>query len=1239
MSQFRTVDDRIIKHLDFKGAQLIPQTHLPFLSFTRNAPANAGSVIVKLQNFLTEEVPESEWKQVDLSGIPRDFEVSATVKRAAGKRHVITTILPLRRVGTRVERLTTFDLDYTYIKGSEATRGGERDNQWVTNSILSGGEWFKIATGEDGIFKVTHSFLKECGFDVSAINSSQIRVYGTGGGALSMNNADPRPDDLQEIPLYLQDGNDGIFDAGDFFLFYGEDQVRWLRETAGYKHEVNPYADSVYYFITTTGGTGVAKRIVTESSAGTANVQVTTYDFYNYHEQNTVNLIKSGRDWYGEELGAVGSMDFGFSVPEVDKATPATVRTRFAVRSVSIKGPSITLSVPMQGAKSGPVILESVPSSYASQFAQGGKAEVSFSPVGTNFQTKLSFDNAANREAQAWIDYIEINARRTLRFLDPFMGFRDSRSVGAGNIGQFILDPAGYEISVWDVTDRFNVRQMTLGGNVANGYSFTANCDSLKEFVAFSESAYKTPTRIGWVVNQNLHGLQDIEYVVVTHPLFMSYAEQMAELHQSVDNYTTAVVTVDQIYNEFSGGAQDITAIKEFMRMLYKRAENGGRPPKYLLLLGDASYDYKNRVSGNSNFVPSYQTSESLLPTASVVSDDYYGLLDDDEGDSVSDLLDIATGRLPARSKSEAQKMVNKILHYTKQPSTLGDWRNWVALVADDADPSDRFMFMTQSNTIAESIDSLNPSSNVQKIYMDAYKQVSGSGGERYPDASDAIDERLRKGALVIYYIGHGGELGWAHERVLEVSAINKWENLNNQPLFLTATCEFTRFDDPLRTSAGEYVMLNPNGGGVALLTTTRAVYSGPNFALTQSFTKHAFTLVNGQRPHLGDIAMMTKLDNASDNSAGLNSRCFTLIGDPAMRLAFPMQDVRVSSMPDTLKALEKVKVSGYVSDHDGNVISDFNGLVYPTLFDKVSTQQTLNNDGQGVMMYEERRNILFRGKASVKNGEFEFEFVVPKDIDRAYDEGKLSFYAHNGVYDAGGQYSGYMIGGLSDNPVVDDAGPDADLYMNNTKFVFGGITDENPDLYAELRDSSGINMVGSGIGHDITAVLDGKTSHTIVLNDYYEADVDSYQSGKVRYPFSELEEGKHSLKLQVWDVNNNPSDAYTEFIVASSEELALEHVLNYPNPFTTNTDFFFEHNKPGLNLDVKLEVFTVSGKLVKTIDGVYGSDGYRVGPINWNGRDEYGDVIGKGVYLYRLSVKTPVGDQAEKYERLVILK
>jgi len=498
-------------------------------------------------------------------------------------------------------------------------------------------------------------------------------------------------------------------------------------------------------------------------------------------------------------------------------------------------------------------------------------------------------------------------------------------------------------------------------------------------------------------------------------------------------------------------------------------------------------------------------------------------------------------------------------------------------------------------------------------------------------------------------YIGHGGELGWAHERVLEVEDINGWTNFKHMPAFLTATCEFSRPDDPGRTSAGELVILNPNGGGICLFTTTRLAFSGSNFSLAQRFFDHFFEPINGSMPTCGEIFEQTKIDYTDRYT-----RNFVLLGDPAVRLVYPQYDVVTNTVnthqltlnSDTLSALSKITITGEVRNKSGAKMTGFNGVVYPTIYDKWATFTTIGNDlnaTEGGTSYpapfDMQKNVLYKGKAQIKNGDFTFTFVVPKDISYQYGNGKISYYAHNGQSDANGYSNEIVVGGLNPSAGTDNTGPQVNLYMNDDKFVFGGLTDENPVLYAEVSDSNGINTAGTGIGHDITSIIDEDNGKISILNDYYESDMDSYQAGKVRYPYSSLNPGRHSLSFKVWDVYNNSSEARTEFIVAETAELALEHVLNYPNPFSTHTTFMFEHNRPYQQLSAQVQIFTVSGKLIKTLNEIVTTEGYRSDDIEWDGLDDYGDRIGRGVYVYKLKVKDFNGSSTEKFEKLVILR
>ena len=892
------------------------------------------------------------------------------------------------------------------------------------------------------------------------------------------------------------------------------------------------------------------------------------------------------------------------------------------------------------------------------EFAKGSNDTISFYSSSSTVNVSITFNNTSSSSI-GWLNYIEINAIRALKMTTNQMLFREISSIGQNNITEFTLSNASSSLKIWDVTDFTEPKEI---GNTLNGSNLIirVGTDSLREFIAHNGNYYYSTTFIEKIPNQNLHATAQKNMIIVSHPDFIAQANRLAEYHRNEDGLSVLVVEPKTIYNEFSSGIQDICGIRDFVKMFYDRAgTDASKLPKYLLLFGDGSYDNKNRLSYNTNYILTFQSRSSLQPTSSYVTDDFYGLMDDNEGFAANGNLDIGIGRFPVKSIEEAKNMVDKVIRYTSNGTSLGqssgcnnftsaipnlgDWRNVVCFIADDEDGNTH---INDAEKLARYLDTAHQVYNIDKIYFDAYHQISTPGGQRYPEVKEAINKRVEKGALLIDYVGHGGEVGWSHEGVLEVPDINSWTNKNNMPVFFTATCEFSRFDDPNRTSAGELVFLNPEGGAIAMFTTTRLAYSNTNYLLNHYFFRNAFKKVNGEYPRMGDLICKSKVESGSPKS----NRNFVLLGDPALQMAYPesscftthINGISVStvSVPDTLKALGKVTISGYVGDENGIKKQDFNGVLYPTVYDKGAIFTTLANDPASYPKnFKLQKNQLYKGKASIVKGDFSFSFIVPKDIAYQFGFGKISYYAANDETDANGYFSNVVIGGSSDNPIVDNTGPEIQIYMNDDNFVFGGTTDENPLLLCYVSDSNGINTVGNGIGHDIVATLDANTEKSIVLNDYYEANLDSYTNGKIRYPFNDLDVGTHNLKLKVWDVMNNSSEAYTEFVVSKSAELALKHVLNYPNPFTTKTSFYFEHNQPCVKLDVQIQIFTVSGKLLKTIDEIAFCNGYRAEPINWDGKDDYGDRIGRGIYIYKLRVKTNDNKYSEKIEKLVILK
>lgn len=1149
------------------------------------------------------------------------------------------------------EKLSGFDLKWKYDEsGKNSIRN--KSLTYASNSVLASGNWFKFNIVNTGVYKITYNDLLGIGLNPDNIDPRNIRIYGNGGAMLPEKNSLLINDDIKENAIFIFGESDGVFNSGDYILFYAKGPAYWIADTATgiYSHKQNKYITSTTYFIT--ADLGVGKRIQNlNTSVLPANYTVTEFDDYAFYELDSVNLIKSGREFYGELFDSKTSYTFDFSFPNIVSGSSVRLKTAVLARSV---GYSSNFRIYANSVQVANVSINPSSPVYTSTYANYVANITQINPS-SNISIKIEYNKASNPAAQGWLDYVELNAKRNLLFTSKQLSFRNMASIGQG-ITEFIMGNSGNNLVVWDVTDFSTPRNIIYSMN-GSDLKFKINTDSLREFLAFDNNYFYQVSPAGRVNNQNLHGLPQTDMIIISYPEFVPEASRVADYHRNNDNLSVIITTPQEIFNEFSSGNQDITAFKYFIKMFYDRAGgNLSLQPKYVLLFGDASYDCLNRIPENTNLVQIYQTENSLDPTISFATDDYIAFLDDNEEGAYGNMLDVAVGRFSVKTYEEAKAVTDKMLNYKANYdlaanslicnntsgviSNFGNWRNVVCLVADDNDDGENFL--GESEAIAKLIDTSYSSINVEKIYLDAYPQLSTPGGQRSPQTTDAINNIVSKGALIVNYIGHGGEIGWAHEAILGVSDINNWSNTFNTPLFITATCEFSRCDDPGRTSAGEYVLINPNGGAVALFTTSRLAFSGSNASLNFAFFKNVFEKEGGEYQCLGDIIKKAK------NTFGCPSVIsnFLLLGNPAMKLAYPefniltthLNNQPLAGISDTIKALTKITIKGYIADFSNVKQTDFNGIITPIVFDKTAIFSTLGSDGPP-KQFKSQKNIIYKGKASVINGDFAYTFVVPKDISYNYGKGKLSYYATNGNTDANGFYRDIIIGGTNNSNITDNIGPDLKIYMNDLRFVSGGVTSKNPLLLAVLSDSAGLNTVGNGIGHDIVAIVDGLTEKTYVLNDYYESDLNTYQKGMVRYPFKDIENGSHKLLLKAWDVYNNSSETEIEFVVAESAELALTHVLNYPNPFTTYTEFWFEHNQPCCGLDVQIQIFTITGKIVKTINTKVETSGFRADPIPWDGTDDFGDKIGKGVYLYRLKVKSNTGLYADKIEKLVILK
>ncbi|MBX2979971.1 MAG: type IX secretion system sortase PorU [Flavobacteriales bacterium] len=1262
----RTVSKEVYRMAPFEGAFMdMGRDGLPYYSEVIGLSNGTSAFTVSLADTRYEPVPAGDaslWSA--LADMGTDVEVVSQLGWYQKQPQAQVSIYPFRRNMTTggFERLLSFRLVFGEEQGGGAKNGR---STYPETSKLASGDWFRFTLVRDGVYRMSYEFYRDLTGQTST-PSDQINIYGSHYGMLPFENSPFLPTDLIPNAIEVVDGGDGTFGPGDHILFYASGPQRWRFQNGRYAHVKNVYSDSASYFL----GIGIDPPYrISNAQTSTDNPShtVTRFNDRQFIDRDLVNLIKSGRTAYGEVFDNITTYNFNFETPFLVADEPATLVFDGAARTLNsgLTSNSSTFTITSGAALSNTFPVSGVGSSYSGDFAREFNQVFNFQPTGSSVPISITFNKFDPVTSIGYMNYLVLNCRRDLRMIGDQLHFQDLQSVGVGNIAEFIMDQSPTVHRVWEITDPRNVRNVPFNSD-GQQRSFRMRTDSVRHFIAFRDGGYLTPTRVGRVANQDLHATPvGTELVIVCPPAFQSAAQRLADQRVN-DGLSVVMVSPQQIFNEFSSGARDATAIKRYMRMLYDRA--GQDPmlmPRYLLLFGDGSYNNISLAETNQNWIPSYQTRNSVNFSQSYTSDDYFGLLDEGESELPSELVDIGVGRLPVSSLQQAREVVDKILNYDRLQllsssgavctvtgdGGIADWRTHVLFTSDDQDGAgfEGAVHMSQSDFLARRVENEQPCFNVDKIYLDAYQQVSTPGGQRYFQASQDLKDKVQKGTLLVNYVGHGGEVGWAHERFLDNPTILGWTNRDRLPLFMTATCEFSRWDDPGRTSAGEFVLLNANGGGIALMTTTRLAYSDQNFALGQRFYDHAFRTTDSQGRifNLGDVFRETKRAiTAQVSPSSVNHRNFSLLGDPSQRLAMPRAQARIMSITDTLgnpldsiKALSTIRITGFIDAGNGQPMADFNGLVIPTVYDKELPQATLANDGGNPFNFKIRKNIIYRGRATVTNGQFSFTFVVPKDINYEFGTGRVSCYAESWNLNACGYTNDPIVGGTADDIALDEQGPRIELFMNDDRFVRGGITDENPLIYAKLFDENGINTVGNSIGHDLLATLNENTDRSIVLNDLYEADLDTYKSGTVRYRLKDLPEGPHTLRLKAWDVFNNSSESTTEFIVASSEELALERVLNYPNPFTTYTEFFFEHNRPCTTLNVQVQVFTVSGRLVKTISRQLACDGFRSEPMAWDGRDDFGDKLARGVYVYRLNVVTPEGEKAEKFEKLVILR
>lgn len=1118
--------------------------------------------------------------------------------------------------------------------------------EFKETSVFASGDIYKIKVSKTGIHKIDFNFIS--GLDVSSATASNIHIYGQGGGIVPRLNSANRVDDIAELKIKSVGLQDGNWDSGDYILFYAEAAETWKTDGSSIDFHNNPYCGDNFYYIKFEGS-GQSQMQEAESKVALQNFK--SYHDYQRYEENMVNLlgestghIASGQVWFGDQFkntrqrSYTGQFDFNNAIVGSDVA--------FTFSAAARSSSSSTMEINFGNQTTSNVFPSTNVTNIDSPYARLQTPRMQFQ-FEANPSIDLNYLPNGDSESSLWLDYIDIVLEKEINYTSGEMyisnnGMKDYESVS------FTIASNQSSVDVWDVSEHLDTRELRVE-SIGNQHTFTSANDSLlRRFVCFQESAVNLkPELVGQIENQNLHGIEAADMVIIYHNKFKTAVERIAEHRRLHNGYNVVLVDVDLIWNEFSSGRVDPAGIRDMTRMIHERDESF----KFVLLVGDGTYDYKN-IKGQSedlNYIPVHETIESLRPIYAYPTDDFYTLLDANEGvegnTGLGGDVDLAIGRLPVNTTEQADGVVNKIIHYETSSACYGPWRTDFTFCADDGNGT---LHVSDCNSIAVDMEEEHPKYVYDKVYFDAYKQISTPGGERYPEASEDIVNNVQSGQLVTCYLGHGGPKGWAQERVLQASHINAWDNLDAMTVMITATCSFAGYDDPEIISAGEQVILNAKGGVVGLLTTVRSVFTNANKALTKASWEELFSEVSSGNNSIGEGLMRAK-NSIVGGSNIENTRKYTLLGDPAMQLAIPKNNIRLttlngiptnSSSIDTLSSLERVVIEGQV-ENNGVLLEDFNGELFIRLFDKENSIQTLQNDAEsGLYTFGLRNTILFKGKASVNNGKFATEFIIPKDINFDFGEGKFVFYATDWSRDAAGYYDEMIIGGSIDGSIVDNEGPEIELYMGDYNFANGGRTDENPILIAELTDENGINVSNTSIGHDLKATLDDDTQQSYIVSEYYTAELDDYTRGEVRYPFRGLTEGKHTVEFVAWDILNNSSTKTLDFIVSKGDIESLTNVFNYPNPFSSITNFSFEHGGADGDIDIFINIFNSSGKIVTTLQYNRLSSGFREVDMEWRGSDRLGSKMPAGIYHYQIQLNELATNttRTSDFKKLVII-
>lgn len=1168
-------------------------------------------------------------------------------------------------------RLRVFHNDQAVISRSQQIQETPQPT-----SRLASGNWYRINFDQDGFYQLDGNFLSDLGIDLASVNPDHIQIWSTDGYELPLENSAPRPE-LRQIPIIVESGDNGSFGNNDRVIFYGNslDKISYTpNRSISHDHKLHPYATTNSVFLTIGDQPGL--RLEESTSNLSPARTITQFRDFVWKEEElhkSESRIKSGQEWFGQLFEANVNRTqtiFNDTIPGFDQTSEVTLELGMAARSESVS----RFDFVFNGTTLDPLNITRIQRYNASTGNSANQVSRTQTHSIQSPDNVLQIDatfNPGDGQARGWVNYIRMNFTRSLVAKNNRLMIFPPEDGSSDSGARYVLQGFNNQPFVADVSNPTEPILISTSSN-GNNYEFTYH--TAPDHILYAASSFMRPLSGSTITNQNITSVSGYpDYIIITSEALKDQAVQLANYREQRDGLQSVVVTQRQIFSEFNGGVPDITAIRDYVRFLYNRAPDIDQLPSYLLFFGNTTFDYKG-ILGNSpmtNHVFTYQTPESVNRVGSYATDDFFGLLEPSKGAQVENtMIDIGIGRLPLNTPQEAELVLSKIERYESQ-STRGDWRSIFTFLADDdVNPSsgfaDRDLHILNADGVAQRIPQDESGVRVEKIYQIDYPTVNTASGARVPQATQAMVDRINNGSLIINFSGHGNEEFLTAQRLFTQQDIDRLNNRDKLSIFVTATCEYGRYDDNERFSGAERLLVSTEAGIVATFTTTRVVYTDAsptgsnNFALNIQLTEQMLLRDEQGLPRrLGDIYRGTKNTTAGQSR---NSKKFILLGDPAMRIGLPESKINITSVnnietesitnPIQLRALDRVTVEGNVALPDGRVNTAYNGEANIRVFDASRfvnfppREWVPDQCRMPVCGYDIQNDILFNGRVSVENGRFSSEFIIPKDIAYSDTTGRIQIYSQSMDSDAIGSWSRFYVNGRNPDAIDDGTGPDIDLFLNDESFMNGVMVNDAPVIRAVLEDESGINTAGAGVGHEIVAILtklgNAQNQRTFILNDFYQSDTNDFTRGTLEYPLQGLADGEYELTLRAWDVFNNVGESTIFFEVSESDDLEVRNLFNYPNPMHQFTRFVFEHNQPGNPMDINIRIYTLSGRPIAEIKREGFISGGNIVQIEWDGLDKDRDRLANGTYLYhtRITTDTQNGRQSyEKTERLVIIR